>query len=51
MAALNPGRNLLSRADEQENTAEEENEVGLDEPYVLVRETFTSNGTVTEYGY
>ena len=39
------------QADEQENTAEEENEVGLDEPYVLVRETFTSNGTVTEYGY
>ena len=35
----------------QESTAEAENEVGLDEPSVLVRETFTSNGTVTEYGY
>lgn len=35
----------------QESQAEEENKVVLDEPYVLIRETFTSNGTVTEYGY
>ena len=36
---------------QEESSAEEENKVGLDEPYVLIRETFTSNGTVTEYGY
>ena len=38
------------QAETQESSAEED-KAGLDEPYVLVRETFTSNGTVTEYGY
>ena len=36
---------------QEERSAGEENKVGLGEPYVLSRVTFSSNGTVTEYGY
>lgn len=35
----------------QENSAEDVETVDLDEPYVLVRKIFTSNDTVTEFGY
>ena len=35
----------------QESQAEEENKVGLDEPYVLVRESVQRNGMVIDYDY
>lgn len=35
----------------QESSSVEEEKAASDEPYVLVRETFTSNGTITEYDY
>lgn len=35
----------------QENSTEEEDKAVIDEPYVLVRETYTKNGIVTEYAY
>lgn len=39
------------QTDVQENTPEEETAAGLEEPYVLIREINTKNGTVTEYAY
>ena len=35
----------------QTSSSEGENQAASDEPYVLVRETYTKNGTVTEYAY
>lgn len=35
----------------EESSAEEEAQAALDEPYVLIRETYTKNGIVTEYAY
>lgn len=35
----------------EESSAEEEDQAALDEPYVLIRETYTKNGIVTEYAY
>ena len=35
----------------EESSAEEEAQTALDEPYVLVRETDTKSGNVTEYAY
>ena len=35
----------------QTSSSEGENQAASDEPYVLIRETYTKNGTVTEYAY
>ncbi len=35
----------------QTSSSEGENQTASDEPYVLIRETYTKNGTVTEYAY
>lgn len=40
-----------SQQTETQGSPAEEEKTVLDEPYVLVRETFTSKGTVTEYRY
>lgn len=37
--------------DSQTSSSEGENQAASDEPYVLIRETYTKNGTVTEYAY
>lgn len=39
------------QAETQESRAEEEGKAALDEPYVLVREIYTKDGTAIEYGY
>lgn len=39
------------QAEAPENSTEGENQAVLDEPYVLVRETDTKSGNVTEYAY
>lgn len=41
----------FQQAETQESQAEGENKVGLDEPYVLVRESIQRNGMVIDYDY
>lgn len=51
VGSIESQKESYQQADEQENSAEEGNAAGLDEPYVLVREIYTKNGIVTEYAY